>query len=446
MLAWITENIRALFCFNSDPPHNQAMKNIPNSQEKIVNKNFKAYYGNFKNVSSNYLSKDLFDPFRITWNKEDFVSESNKNLSKMIQTNKEIMQTKLNSLNNPQIVDNLLSTGSSKQSSQIIAMANYQKDLNHNNRNEKVEKQLDKINDKSQANLKIKNEILNNSSIKKIFENKDLLTTRPLEKQEGIHSTINYDRNSNQFCSEHHLDSEQNINKLEKLNSTQDKNLSTNLNDVKKINIQSKIPDIIPKANFNSSSRMNSEQKSCVVRQQDKYNSFHNPSENHLKKPTILNKNQNINSISEKSSVNNIIKPNLIQSSSEIIYVLMIAEKPSIADRIAQVFSENDYIKPLFGTYYPHKKYYEFPGRFQNKKASFIVSSVAGHLYRTEFCEGYEIGNCVSPFELFDASVDKILEKGSSGDYQEHIQGLSQDINHLILCLDNDNEGENICF
>ena len=73
------------------------------------------------------------------------------------------------------------------------------------------------------------------------------------------------------------------------------------------------------------------------------------------------------------------------------VKVLMIAEKPSIAKTIAKILSTkkslNDFSKKNGWCLY------NFNGIFKGKNANFTVSSVAGHLYETEFLRMHQDRN-----------------------------------------------------
>eukprot|EP00808_Paulinella_micropora_P011679 g81653.t1 len=122
--------------------------------------------------------------------------------------------------------------------------------------------------------------------------------------------------------------------------------------------------------------------------------------------------------------------------------VLMVAEKPSIAQSIAQYISG--------GSFHPHARFggtpvHEFNGTFQGDAAHFLVTSVTGHVYSTDFVPGYESWDKIDPFVLFDAPVRKTTEK--QGDrICRHLQSAAKGVDFLVLWLDCDREGENICF
>ena len=127
--------------------------------------------------------------------------------------------------------------------------------------------------------------------------------------------------------------------------------------------------------------------------------------------------------------------------------ILMIAEKPSIARTISKILS-----KALTGNnrFIDLSKkegwcLYEFNGKFKGKKAHFVVSSVAGHLYETEFLrihQNYEM----EPGELFDVPTVKTECNEDSFITIDWLKNLARGKDILCLWLDCDREGENICY
>ena len=81
----------------------------------------------------------------------------------------------------------------------------------------------------------------------------------------------------------------------------------------------------------------------------------------------------------------------------------------------------------------------------QKYQVWFKVTSTVGHVYKLEFKEQYLDWNKVPPSELFDAAVEKLEEKGSNR-MPKHFREEAKGCSHLVLWLDCDREGENICF
>lgn len=72
------------------------------------------------------------------------------------------------------------------------------------------------------------------------------------------------------------------------------------------------------------------------------------------------------------------------------------------------------------------------------------VTSVAGHVYGLDYTSEYQNWNRVNPVKLFTAKTVKV-ESNTSG-VAKHLEIEARDCSYLLLWLDNDREGENICF
>jgi DNA topoisomerase-3 len=124
--------------------------------------------------------------------------------------------------------------------------------------------------------------------------------------------------------------------------------------------------------------------------------------------------------------------------------LLMVAEKPSIARTIAESiaphrFSEH---KGKTGSF----PVYEFESTFFNQQAHFKVTSVCGHMYSTDFPDELNNWDRVDPLELYDANTVKKEVKMKGGNIYKHLRHEAKSCSYLVLWLDCDREGENICF
>ena len=116
----------------------------------------------------------------------------------------------------------------------------------------------------------------------------------------------------------------------------------------------------------------------------------------------------------------------------------MIAEKPSIAQSISNALSDGKARKKD-----KRLPVYEHTGVFKGKSALFRITSVAGHVYSLDFPAQYNSWDTVDPVDLFDAPVEKDeTSKGTVIHLREEAKGAT----YLVLWLDCDREGENICF
>ncbi|CAG9310955.1 unnamed protein product [Blepharisma stoltei] len=124
--------------------------------------------------------------------------------------------------------------------------------------------------------------------------------------------------------------------------------------------------------------------------------------------------------------------------------VLMVAEKPSIAKSIAEALGGNNVEKRQGAS--KICPVYEYNGRFFDEPAHFIVTSVAGHLFSTDFPKRFNNWNEVDPISLYDAETLKIETSMKGGNLIKHLQNEAKRCKYLVLWLDCDREGENICF
>ncbi|CAO3621255.1 unnamed protein product [Mucor hiemalis] len=83
--------------------------------------------------------------------------------------------------------------------------------------------------------------------------------------------------------------------------------------------------------------------------------------------------------------------------------VLMVAEKPSLAEALSRLLAPG-------GQYTTHKKttsVHEWKGTFQNEPAEFHFTSVTGHVYGLDFTKEYNSWD-IYPLKLFDAKTMKM--------------------------------------
>eukprot|EP00920_Eleutheroschizon_duboscqi_P012971 GHVT01030767.1.p1 GENE.GHVT01030767.1~~GHVT01030767.1.p1 ORF type:complete len:759 (-),score=151.53 GHVT01030767.1:1712-3988(-) len=125
------------------------------------------------------------------------------------------------------------------------------------------------------------------------------------------------------------------------------------------------------------------------------------------------------------------------------VVVLMVAEKPSIADTIATFLSNKEYNKRKGIS--PVTSVWEFNGTFQGRRAFFKVTSTAGHIFSVDFPPKYNNWDKIEPLDLFDAPVEK-KESSARQRMPAHLAKEAKGCSHLVLWLDCDREGENICF
>ena len=119
--------------------------------------------------------------------------------------------------------------------------------------------------------------------------------------------------------------------------------------------------------------------------------------------------------------------------------VLMVAEKPSLAEAIAHHLSNGSAVKKGHGL-----PVFEYSASFKGQKAYFKVTSTTGHIFGCDFTPQHQSWERTDEDELFDAPT---VQKESGGArVVHHLQREAEGCDTLVLWLDCDREGENICF
>ncbi|VUZ53848.1 unnamed protein product, partial [Hymenolepis diminuta] len=123
--------------------------------------------------------------------------------------------------------------------------------------------------------------------------------------------------------------------------------------------------------------------------------------------------------------------------------VLMVAEKPSLAEALAKIMSHGKHSsrKGSNGACSVH----EWNGNFRGESVHFKMTSVCGHVMTLDFNGRYNKWDAVDPIELFTAKVEK-REANPKLNMINFLQKEAKGASSLILWLDCDKEGENICF
>ncbi|KAK9804028.1 hypothetical protein WJX73_004084 [Symbiochloris irregularis] len=119
----------------------------------------------------------------------------------------------------------------------------------------------------------------------------------------------------------------------------------------------------------------------------------------------------------------------------------MVAEKPSLALSIASFLADRNQMHSRRGQLDVH----EFEGRFQGRPAHFKMTSVIGHVLSIDFLPQFQNWETTHPASLFDAGTKK-SEANPKAHVCRHLQSEAKGCTHLVLWLDCDREGENICF
>ncbi|GMS83824.1 hypothetical protein PENTCL1PPCAC_5999, partial [Pristionchus entomophagus] len=125
------------------------------------------------------------------------------------------------------------------------------------------------------------------------------------------------------------------------------------------------------------------------------------------------------------------------------VTVLMVAEKPMLADSIARLLSDGRCSKRKGMNKICSVS--EYHGDFMGQPAFFKVTSTCGHVMGVDFPEEYNNWHRVAPVELYNAPIEKV-ECSKEMKMNRYLASEAKGVDYLVLWLDCDKEGENICF
>lgn len=126
--------------------------------------------------------------------------------------------------------------------------------------------------------------------------------------------------------------------------------------------------------------------------------------------------------------------------------VLMVAEKPALACSLAAILSNNSSHKRINKICHQCPVYEfnrEFPATREN--CMFKMTSVCGHVMSLDFKAPYKNWDTTDPRELFSANTIK-KPSNPSQNILDFLSDEGRGIDYLVLWLDCDKEGENICY
>lgn len=121
----------------------------------------------------------------------------------------------------------------------------------------------------------------------------------------------------------------------------------------------------------------------------------------------------------------------------------MVAEKPSLAQSLANILSDGR-AKTKRGSNGACSLHH-WNGYFKSEEVTFHMTSVCGHVMSLDFTGKYNNWDSVDPAELFSAPTEK-KEGTPKLRMPAYLAVESKGSDYLILWLDCDKEGENICF
>ncbi|KAI9314572.1 DNA topoisomerase [Dichotomocladium elegans] len=120
--------------------------------------------------------------------------------------------------------------------------------------------------------------------------------------------------------------------------------------------------------------------------------------------------------------------------------VLMVAEKPSMAEALSRLLAPGGQFETRKGTTPVH----EWKGTFREEPAQYKFTSVTGHVYNVDFTAEYNSWD-IDPLRLFSGRIRK-TEANPKMRLTQHLHTEAKGVDYLVLWLDCDREGENICF
>ena len=130
-------------------------------------------------------------------------------------------------------------------------------------------------------------------------------------------------------------------------------------------------------------------------------------------------------------------QPHVLRANMETV-VLLVAEKPSLALAIAGFLSDGQHTTRHGGATDVH----DLTRPFRGARTRFRVTSVKGHVFGLDFEQAYQSWDR-PPAELFHAGT---VKTPTSGAVISHLRHEASGCSDLLLFLDCDREGENICF
>ncbi|KNC46096.1 DNA topoisomerase [Thecamonas trahens ATCC 50062] len=127
--------------------------------------------------------------------------------------------------------------------------------------------------------------------------------------------------------------------------------------------------------------------------------------------------------------------------------VLMVGEKPSIARAVAMYAApEGMEVVTRDSTVSRSLPVHEFEGSFAGTRVLFRVTAVIGHVYSLDFDPQFQSWDATPPRDLFSVATVTKKRANPKSRVCKHLQAEAKGAAAVVLWLDCDREGENICF
>lgn len=123
---------------------------------------------------------------------------------------------------------------------------------------------------------------------------------------------------------------------------------------------------------------------------------------------------------------------------------LNVAEKPSVAKEVSTILSQGQ--KSMLPSFSKYNPVFDFDGQIAGGRTTkMFFTSVAGHIMEDSFPTSLSNWNTTPFHKLFSAKITKNVKK-EFVNIQQNLEKYAKKSQRVVLWLDCDREGENICF